>query len=60
MIAILLSRKDTAAILSLSRRTVDELIAKGELRARRVGRRVLVPRVELERFASIETARKAQ
>jgi excisionase family DNA binding protein len=52
MEAFLLSRSDAAIALGLGRRTIDELISSGKLRARRIGRRVLIPRTELERFAS--------
>lgn len=47
----LLDRRTAARMLSLGLGTLDKLIDSGELHARRVGRRVLVPRVELERFA---------
>jgi excisionase family DNA binding protein len=49
---ILLTRKTAAALLSLSERSLDYLIQRGDLKARRVGRKVLVPRSELERFAN--------
>jgi excisionase family DNA binding protein len=52
MEAVLISRSDAAIALGLGRRTLDELIARGELRIRRVGRRVLIPRKEIERFAA--------
>ena len=52
--AILLSRDDAAIALGLGRRTLDYLIARGELRVRRIGKRVLISRVELERFANCE------
>jgi excisionase family DNA binding protein len=52
MEAVLLSRGDAAIALGLGRRTLDDLIARGELRIRRVGRRVLIPRKEIERFAA--------
>jgi excisionase family DNA binding protein len=51
MEAILLSRKDAARILSVGRGKLDELISDGTIRVRRIGRRVLVPRDELQRFA---------
>ena len=47
----LLSRKEAAAQLSVSVRTLDELIVRGELKVRRIGKRLLVPRKELERLA---------
>lgn len=48
---LLLTRKESALALSVSLRTIDTLLACGELTARRIGRRRLIPRTELERFA---------
>lgn len=48
---VLLSKKEVAWLLSLSVRSVDYLIVRGELAVRRVGKRVLIHRTELERFA---------
>jgi excisionase family DNA binding protein len=45
---------DSAKQLSVSPQSVRKLIERGELRTRRVGVRVLVPRAELERFLSAE------
>ena len=47
---LLCSKKETADALDVSLRTVDNLIAQKELIVRRVGRRVLVPVNEIERF----------
>ena len=52
---ILLDRKSAAAAISLSVRGLDYLIATGKIRVRRLGKRVLVPREELERFARRDT-----
>lgn len=49
---ILLSKRRAADVLGISLRTVDNLIATGQLSVARVGRRVLLPRKALERFAS--------
>ena len=49
--SILVSKREAEQALSLSVRTLDNLIVRKELTARRVGRRVLIPRAELERFA---------
>jgi len=51
MEAVLISKKEAARLLSLSLRTIDNLIAMKQLAARRVGRRVLISRQELEKFA---------
>ncbi len=48
-----LSIQDTAKQLSVSPQSVRKLIERGELKTRRVGVRVLIPRTELERFLSI-------
>ena len=48
---ILLSRKHAASLLSISLRALDYLIERGEIRTRRIGKRVLIPRQEIERFA---------
>lgn len=48
---ILFPKRDAALFLSLSIRTVDNLIRLGELRPRRIGKRVLFSRDELQRFA---------
>ena len=47
---LLYSKKEAADLLGISLRTVDNLIGRKELAVRRVGRRVLVPFTELERF----------
>jgi len=48
---ILLSRKRTSEILNISLRTLDHIVAARELRPRRIGRRVLFERREIEKFA---------
>ncbi len=48
---VLLSRKEFSSLTSLSLRTTASLLASGDLRSIRVGRRRLIPRTELERFA---------
>jgi excisionase family DNA binding protein len=48
---LLFPRKESAQILSLSVRTLDYLIASKAIAVVRVGRKVLVPRLELEKFA---------
>jgi excisionase family DNA binding protein len=56
MQAVLLNRSDVARLLNLSLRTIDSLLARGELKTRKVGRRVLIPRREVERFAQIRSS----
>jgi hypothetical protein len=48
---LLYSKRDAAAALSLSIRTIENLIARKELVARRVGARTLVVASSLEAFA---------
>ena len=55
---ILLTRHEAAAVLSISVRTLDTLLSRRELATRRVGRRRLIPRAELERFAKHNHATK--
>jgi excisionase family DNA binding protein len=52
---LLYSKTEAVQMLGLSLRTIDTLISRGELRARRIGpKRVMIPRSELERFANGE------
>ena len=44
------NRFEAARLLSISLRTLDSLLARGELRGRRVGRRIVFPLEELQRF----------
>ena len=48
---VLLSRNEFSSLTGLSLRTTASLLASGDLRSIRVGRRRLIPRTELERFA---------
>jgi excisionase family DNA binding protein len=48
---LLYTREDSAFMLSISERSLDYLISSKEINTRRVGRRVLIPRSELLRFA---------
>ena len=58
---VLLRRKDAAGVVSVSLPTLDKLIRRGQVKAIRVGRAVLIPRSSLERFAERGTpARKAR
>ena len=44
------SRESAAEALDCSLRSVDKLIEQGELKAQKVGRRILIPYAELERL----------
>jgi excisionase family DNA binding protein len=48
---LLISRQEAAAVLSISQRALDYLVANKQLQVRRIGSRVLIPRSELLRFA---------
>ncbi len=48
---ILLSRKNTAKVMDISLRKVDDLIAKRLLEAIKCGRRTLIPRAAIEKYA---------
>ena len=49
---ILVGKREAAAMLSVSMRTIDNLIYVKALPVRRVGKRVLFRRTDLERFAT--------
>jgi len=48
---LLYDRKAAAYQLSISVRALDYLLAAGEFKTRRIGRKVLIPHPELIRFA---------
>ena len=48
---LLYDRKTAALMLSISVRSLDYLIAGRQLETRRSGKKVLIPRAELVRFA---------
>ena len=52
MSELFMTREETAKVLRLSLRTVDNLIGQGEIAIRRIGRRVLIPTEEVKRFAA--------
>jgi excisionase family DNA binding protein len=54
---LLFTRKEAAEMLSLSVATLDVAIARGMLRARRQGKRVLVEKRELEKFSRADHPR---
>jgi excisionase family DNA binding protein len=49
---LLINRKDAATSLSISLRRLDQLLVEGRLRSMKIGRRRLIARCELERFAT--------
>ena len=48
---LLVSREEAAQLLSISQRGLDYLVASKRLPARRIGGRVLIPVVDLRRYA---------
>ena len=48
---LLVSRREAAQALGISLRLLNYLVSRGELPARRIGRRVCIARSELEKFA---------
>ena len=48
---VLLSKRQAAQSLSISMRTLDKLILTKKLPVHKIGRRVLISRVSMERFA---------
>ena len=53
----LLSRDEAAQCLDICTKTLDKLVANGELHARRIGGRILFSRSELQRFAEGQTSK---
>ena len=49
---LLYDRKAAALQLSVSIRTLDYFLSAGKFKTRRIGKKVLIPRAELVRFAS--------
>lgn len=49
----ILSIDETASVLTVSRRTVAELLAQGRLKAVRIGRRRVIARTAIEKFLGI-------
>jgi excisionase family DNA binding protein len=48
---------EAAQLLSLSRRTIDNLLKFGKLKGFKVGRRMLIKHSELEKFINVGTAK---
>ncbi len=49
------NRREAAEALRLSLRTVDYLLAQGALRGRRIGRRVVIPKAEIDKLLRHDT-----
>jgi excisionase family DNA binding protein len=56
---VLLSCKEFSLLTGLSLRTIAKLIASGELRSIRVGRRRLISRLELTKFVRCDHSTKS-
>jgi excisionase family DNA binding protein len=48
-------RSEAAEALRVSLRTVDYLLAQGTLRGRRIGRRIVIPKAEIDRLLRRDT-----
>jgi excisionase family DNA binding protein len=57
---MLLSKNEFADAVGISVRTADNLIACKEVSVRRIGRRVLIPISEVEKFAKRDHATRVQ
>jgi len=53
--SIAFTRREAADALRVSLRTIDYLLAQGKMRGRRIGRRIVIPRVEIEKFLRRDT-----
>jgi excisionase family DNA binding protein len=53
--SIAFSRREAADALRVSLRTLDYLLAQGKLHGRRIGRRVVIPRAEVEKLLRKDT-----
>jgi excisionase family DNA binding protein len=48
---LLLCKREAAALLSISPRALDYLLANKQIAVRRIGSRVLIPMTELQKFS---------
>lgn len=55
MTRILIARPDAAHLLSISLRKLDQLIQTHAIKIVKIGKRTLIPQVELENFAGENT-----
>ena len=55
---LLVSRREAAAMLSISIRGVDYMISDGRLATRRIANRVLIPTEEIRKFAQSDHPRR--
>jgi excisionase family DNA binding protein len=53
--ALAFNRREAADVLRVSLRTVDYLLAQGNLRGRRIGRRIVIPKTEIDRLLRRDT-----
>ncbi len=49
------SRREAADTLRISLRSLDYLLSQGKLRGRRIGRRIVIPRAEIEKLLRQDT-----
>jgi excisionase family DNA binding protein len=48
---LMFGKREAAALLSIGVRTLDRLLAAGRIRHKRVGKKILISRIEIEKFA---------
>lgn len=53
------TRAEATQVLRISKSKLDQLVRAGELRVRRVGRRVLIPETAIEEYLNGAPARSA-
>lgn len=49
---LLYTKKEAASSLGVCTRTVEHLISKGDLQTKRIGKKVLIPRAVLVKYAA--------
>ena len=54
-IIVVYSRREAADALRVSLRTIDSLLARGQLISKRIGRRVLIPETEIQKLLQQDT-----
>ncbi len=59
-VKLLYTKKEAAQMLSISVRKLDYLIADGEIKVRRIGKRVTIHIRALQQFASRDHVRRVQ
>lgn len=56
---LMLTVREAASLLRIGRNLAYELVARGDIPSRRLGRRILIPRPELERRFGLSATRSS-